>query len=65
MAVPLSPSEVATKGRAVVQHESRKHIAPHFAEDVREPAKAMSRRFDALGLPDYEAIETFHRWVVA
>jgi glucosamine-6-phosphate deaminase len=63
MAVPLSPAELATKGRAIFQHESRKHIAPVF-QDENEPAKAMSRRFDALGLADYEAIETFHRWTV-
>jgi hypothetical protein len=25
-------------------------------------ARATSRLFDALGMPDYEAIETFHRW---
>ena len=72
MAVPLSPSEVDTKGRAVFQHESRKHIAPYFGEGNGEPgqahadaAHATSRRFDALGLPDYEAIETFHRWTLA
>ena len=70
MAVPLSPAELATKGRAVFQHESRKHLAPVFedahesGEPSCEPAKAMSRRFDALGLADYEAMETFHRWVV-
>jgi glucosamine-6-phosphate deaminase len=69
MAVPLSPAEVATKGRAVFQHESRKHQAPFSGEDLGEPgqrpgdaAHATSRLFDALGLPDYEAIETFHRW---
>ena len=71
MAVPLSPAELGTKDRAVAQHESRKHPAPVFVEDVHEPdqpgyepAKAMSRLFDALGMPDYEAIETFHRWSV-
>jgi len=30
----------------------------------RVTARATSRLFDALGLPDYEAIETFHRWTV-
>jgi len=72
MAVPLSPSELACKGRAVFQHESRKHQAPFLVGDARESgqraedsARATSRQFDALGLPDYEAIETFHRWVLA
>lgn len=72
LAVPLSPSELACKGRAIFQHESQKHQTPIFAGDGREPgqraedsARATSRLFDALGLPDYEAIETFHRWVLA
>ena len=71
MAVPLSPSELACKGRAIFQHESQKHQTPFFGGDGREPgqraedsARATSRLFDALGLPDYEAIETFHRWVL-
>jgi glucosamine-6-phosphate deaminase len=69
MAVPLGPVEMACKQRAIFQHESRKHQAPFLAGDDREPgrrkedsARATSRLFDALGLPDYEAIETFHRW---
>jgi glucosamine-6-phosphate deaminase len=71
MAVPLSPSELACKQRAVFQHESQKHRTPFFGSDLRDPAqraedsaRATSRLFDALGLPDYEAIETFHRWVL-
>ena len=71
MAVPLSPSELACKQRAVFQHESQKHQAPFLAADGGDPAqraedsaRATSRLFDALGLPDYEAIETFHRWVL-
>ncbi len=62
MAVPLSPSELACKQRAFAQHESQKHHAPFSGNDS---ARAMSRLFDALGLPDYEAIETFHRWELA
>jgi glucosamine-6-phosphate deaminase len=72
MAVPLSPSELARKGRAIFQHESQKHQPPFLAGDGRDPgrraedsARTTSRLFDALGLPDYEAIETFHRWVLA
>jgi glucosamine-6-phosphate deaminase len=71
MAVPLGPAEMACKQRAVFQHESQKHRTPFFGADSREPgqraedsARATSRLFDALGLPDYEAIETFHRWVL-
>jgi glucosamine-6-phosphate deaminase len=69
MAVPLSPSELACKQRAFGQHESQRNQAPFSDADGREPgqraedfARATSRQFDALGLPDYEAIETFRRW---
>ncbi len=69
MAVPLSPSEVACKRRAIFQHESQKGHAsfhdsdiPEFGRRAEDSARATSRLFDALGLPDYEAIETFRRW---
>ena len=72
MAVPLSPAETACKQRAIFQHESSKHQGPLFGGDPGEPgkvpldgARATSRLFDALGMPDYEAIETFHRWELA
>jgi glucosamine-6-phosphate deaminase len=72
MAVPLSPAEVACKQRAIFQHESSKHQGPLFGGDPGEPdkvpmdgARATGRLFDALGMPDYEAIETFHRWELA
>jgi glucosamine-6-phosphate deaminase len=71
MAVPLGPTEMACKQRAVFQHESQKNRTPFFGADGRDPAqraedtaRATSRLFDALGLPDYEAIETFHRWTL-
>ena len=71
MAVPLSPAETACKQRAIFQHESSKHQGPLFGGDPGEPgkvpldgARATSRLFDALGMPDYEAIETFHRWTL-
>jgi glucosamine-6-phosphate deaminase len=69
MAVPLSPAELACKQRAFSQHESQREQAAFSEPDGRNPgqhaedsARATSRLFDALGLPDYEAIETFHRW---
>jgi glucosamine-6-phosphate deaminase len=73
MAVPLSPAELACKQRAFGQHESQRGmVALSEAGDDRAPgqraedaARATSRLFDALGLPDYEAIETFHRWELA
>ena len=72
MAVPLSPAEVACKRRAIFQHESQKsHSAfldgeqREFGRRADESARETSRLFDALGLADYEAMETFRRWVVA
>jgi glucosamine-6-phosphate deaminase len=72
MAVPLSPAEVACKRRAIFQHESQKNQAAFLDGDQREfgqraddSARGTSRLFDALGLSDYEAMETFHRWVLA
>jgi len=53
------------------QHESQKSHAPSLEGDGREfgrqaedSASATSRLFDALGLSDYEAMETFHRWTI-
>jgi len=59
MAVPLSPVEVECKQRAVAQHESQKELPGRPGEDW---ARIASRQYDALGLADYEAVETFHRW---
>jgi glucosamine-6-phosphate deaminase len=63
MAVPLSPVEVECKRRAVAQHESQKDpmLQGRAGEDW---ARAASRQYDALGLADYEAVETFHRWTL-
>jgi glucosamine-6-phosphate deaminase len=69
MAVPLSPAEVACKRRAIFQHESQKNQAAFLDGDQREfgqraddSARGNGRLYDALGLSDYEAMETFHRW---
>jgi glucosamine-6-phosphate deaminase len=71
MAVPLSPSELACKQRAAFQHENLKNQSSLAGEDGRDArqraedsSRATSRLFDKLGLPDYEAIETFHRWTL-
>ena len=69
MAVPLSPAEVAWKRRAIFQHESQKNQAAfldghhgELGQRADDFARGTSRLFDALGLSDYEAMETFHRW---
>ena len=69
MAVPLSPQEVAQKRAAIFKHESQKDRALFPGSDLREfwqRAEARNadtaRRYDALGLAEYEAIEGFVRW---
>ena len=65
MAVPLSPSEVECKRRAVSQHESQKGQSPASdGKPAEDWTRATSRQFDSLGLADYEAIETFRRWML-
>jgi len=69
MAVPLSPQEVKRKRAAIFKHESQKDRALFPGSDMREfwqRAEARNtetaRRYDALGLAEYEAIEGFVRW---
>ncbi len=69
MAVPLSPSEVERKRRAIFKHESQKDRALFPGADMREFwQRAESRNagtaaeYDALGLAEYEAIEGFVHW---
>ena len=70
LTVPLSPAEVARKRRAIFQHESQKSPFlgadnSEFGRRAEDSARATSRLFDRLGLADYEAMETFHRWELA
>ncbi|MEM1058522.1 MAG: glucosamine-6-phosphate deaminase [Verrucomicrobiota bacterium] len=72
MAVPLSPSEMANKLEAIYRHQSQRSQSPVGGGGGNEPwqqAEHLNREtadaYDALGLPEYEAIETFHRWTSA
>ncbi len=69
MAVPLSPQEVKQKRNAIFKHQSQKDRALFPGADMREFwQRAESRnadtakRYDKLGLAEYEAIEGFVRW---
>ena len=69
MAVPLSPKELLRKRNAIFKHESQKDQALFPGPDVREfwqraedRNHETARRYDALGLAEYEAIEGFVRW---
>jgi glucosamine-6-phosphate deaminase len=69
MAVPISPDELLRKRRAIFKHQSQKDRplfpgadAREFWQRAEERNRGTARAFDALGLPEYEAIEAFKRW---
>jgi glucosamine-6-phosphate deaminase len=69
MAVPLSPEELLRKRRAIFKHQSQKDrpLFPgtdtrEFWQRAEERNHATAQTFDALGLPEYEAMEAFKRW---
>jgi glucosamine-6-phosphate deaminase len=69
MAVPLSPDEVLLKRNAILYHQSQKDKVMFQGNDSREfwvraedRNKDTAKQYDALGLPEYEAIEAFKRF---
>lgn len=69
MSVPLSPSQLLRKRRAIFMHQSQKDRPPFPGEDDREfwlRAEERNRdtaeKYRSLGLADYEAMEAFRRW---
>ena len=69
MAVPLSPSELLRKRRAIFKHQSQKDrplFPGHDSREFWQRAEARNRgtaaTYDLLGLPEYEAIEAFKRY---
>ena len=67
MAVPLSPDEVERKRMAIFKHESQKDRAVfpgptdprEFWQRAEDRNRETARLYDALGLPEYEALEGF------
>ncbi|WP_066831402.1 glucosamine-6-phosphate deaminase [Rufibacter ruber] len=69
MAVPLSPQEVQRKKAAIFKHQSQKDTPVFPGDDAREfwvraqeRNRETARRYDRLGLADYEAMEAFVRF---
>jgi glucosamine-6-phosphate deaminase len=67
--VPLSPDDVARKRQAIFRHQSQKDrpLFPgpddrEFWQRAEDRNRATAKRLDALGLPEYEAVEAFVRW---
>ena len=72
MAVPLSPDELTRKRFGIFRHESQKDRAmfpgPYDSREFWQRAEERNRDtaaiYDALGLPEYQALEAFVRWPV-
>lgn len=58
MAVPMSPVQIERKARAL----SRYAALSSLEKDAPESNRQNARHYDTLGLAEYEAIESFHRW---
>jgi glucosamine-6-phosphate deaminase len=69
MAVPLSPGERLKKRRAIFKHASQKDqpkypgaISKEFWVIADERTINTAKKYDALGLAEYDSIEGFSRW---
>jgi len=69
MAVPLSPQEVVRKRNAIFKHQSQKDRPVFPGDDAREFWKRAedrnretAKRYDQLGMAEYEAMEAFVRY---
>jgi len=70
MAVPISPEELMKKRRAIFKHQSQKdrplfpgHDAREFWQRSEARNRATAVTYDNLGLPEYEAMEAFKRYL--
>ncbi len=69
MAVPLSPEQVLRKRRAIFYHQSQNNSVMFQGDDEREFWQRVEERnreiaitYNALGMADYQAMETFRRY---
>jgi glucosamine-6-phosphate deaminase len=69
MAVPLSPDQVLKKRHAIFYHQSQKDGAMFKGDDYREfwvrvedRNELTAKKYNALGLADYAAIEAFKKY---
>ncbi len=70
MAVPLSPDELRRKRYSIFRHESQKDRAMfpgpfderEFWKRAEDRNMATAQTYDALGLPEYHAVEAFVKW---
>ena len=69
MAIPISPSDLMQKRKAIFKHQSQKDTPVFPGSDKREfwqraedRNKTTAQLYDKLGLTEYEAIEAFVRF---
>jgi glucosamine-6-phosphate deaminase len=70
MAVPITPETVEKKKHAIFRHQSQKDRAMfpggsdkrEFWQRAEERNKNTAHAYDALGLPEYYALEAFVKW---
>ena len=70
MAVPISPEVLERKKQAIFRHQSQKDKAMfpggtdrrEFWQRAEDRNLATARTYDALGLPEYYALEAFVKW---
>jgi glucosamine-6-phosphate deaminase len=69
LAVPLSPQEVLRRRRAIFCHQTQKDQALFLGNDRREfwqrsedRSRRLAETYNALGLAEYEAMESFKRY---
>lgn len=70
MAVPLSPETIEQKKQAIFRHQSQKDKAMfpggadrrEFWQRAEDRNLDTARTYDALGLPEYYALEAFVKW---
>ncbi len=70
MAVPVSPDVLERKKQAIFRHQSQKDRAMfpggtdrrEFWQRAEDRNLGTAKTFDALGLPEYYALEAFVRW---
>jgi glucosamine-6-phosphate deaminase len=68
--IPMTSQELQQKRYAIFRHQSQKDRAmfpgPYdsreFWQRAEERNMAVAARYDALGLPEYHALEAFVRW---
>ncbi len=65
MAVPVSPEELKKKRAAIFRHSSQKEVMFPGAEEMEiwrfaiERNRETARKYDKLGMAEYEAVELF------